>query len=78
VSWSAAQLATKQGVCSDEFCLRILGRVWNTQLACTPMELGAQLRTGVMGGKQFGSSDDERSSANKQIRCQKLLLPMRR
>jgi hypothetical protein len=37
----------------------------------------AQLRALVMGSKEFGFSNHERSTLMKQIKCEKLLLQMR-
>ena len=37
----------------------------------------AQLRTLVMGSKEFGFSNHEWSNVKKQIKCEKLLLQMR-
>ena len=53
-----------------------LGRLWNNQAASVTMAVRPQDRPGFMGGKQLGFSDDEQTTAKKQINLEKLLAKM--
>jgi len=52
------------GVDDFGFCF-CLERLWETKPIRTKMPLKAQVRTGLMGGKQIGFGDYEQSTAKK-------------